>query len=277
MPGLMSSGIKAMYCSMCIDRSVPTPALPGLLKDGIPAKWMYLMPFFMVIYWKKYMRPPLGYTCKGKKVTASTSLDSNLVCKLKKSLYGLKQAPRQWFFKLPSNLVEFGYTQSKTDYSLFVKKKGSSFTTVLVYVDDLLITSNDQIQTSTLKAQLSSVFHMKDLGELNYFLGLEVRRSSQGIFISQHKYTRELLKEGGVLNNKPYKLPMDPNMKLQADVSTPLPDPKVYRRVIGQGILLAKDSTVRLKAYCDSDWASCPMTRISTTGYCILLGDSPIS
>ncbi|GKE23292.1 hypothetical protein Tco_1434804 [Tanacetum coccineum] len=58
---------------------------------------------------------------------------------------------------------------------------------------------------------------------------------------------------------------MDPNMKLQVDVSTPLPDPKVYRRVIGQGILLAKDSTVRLKAYCDSDWASCPMTRISTT------------
>ncbi|GKA14265.1 cysteine-rich receptor-like protein kinase 8 [Tanacetum coccineum] len=79
---------------------------------------------------------------------------------------------------------------------------------------------------------------------------LEVCRSSQGIFISQHKYTRELLKEGGVLNNKPYKLPMDPNLKLQAD--------------IGQGILLAKDSAVQLKAYCDSDWASCPMTRRSS-------------
>ncbi|GJY58949.1 retrovirus-related pol polyprotein from transposon TNT 1-94 [Tanacetum coccineum] len=165
------------------------------------------------------MRPPLGYTGKGKKVTASTSLDSNLVCKLKKSLYEIKQAPRQWFFKLSSALVEFGYTQSKTDYSLFIKKEGSSFTDVL--------------------------------------------------------YTRELLKEGGVLNNKPYKLPMDPNLKLQADVGTPLPDLEVYRRVIG--ILLAKDSAVQLKAYYDSDWASFPMTRRSTTGYCILLGDSPIS
>ncbi|GKC17380.1 cysteine-rich receptor-like protein kinase 8 [Tanacetum coccineum] len=146
-----------------------------------------------------YIRPPLGYTGKGKKVTASNTLDSNLVCKLKKSLYGLKQAPRQWFVKMSSALVEFGYTQSKTDYSLFVKKEGSSFTTVLSKMTSLPLPK------------------------------------------------------------------LDPNMKLQADVSTPLPDPKVYRRVIGQGILLAKDSTVRLKAYCDSDWASCPMTRISTT------------
>ncbi|GJT07784.1 cysteine-rich receptor-like protein kinase 8 [Tanacetum coccineum] len=185
-----------------------------------------------------YIRPPLGYTGKGKKVTASNTLDSNLVCKLKKSLYGLKQAPRQWFVKLSSALVEFGYTQSKTDYSLFVKKEGSSFIVVLVYVDDLLITGNDQTQISKLKAKLSLVFHMKDLGELNYFLGLEVCRSSQEIFITQHMYTRELLKEGGVLNNKPYKLPMDPNLNLQADVGTPLPDPKVYRRVIGKLIYL---------------------------------------
>ncbi|GKF78271.1 retrovirus-related pol polyprotein from transposon TNT 1-94 [Tanacetum coccineum] len=175
-----------------------------------------------------YMRPPFGYNGKGNKVTASTSLDLSLVCKLKKSLYGLKQAPRQWFFKMSSDLVEFGYTQSNTDYSLFVKKEGSSFTLVLVYVDDLLITSNHHVQISTLKAQLSSVFHMKYLGELNYFLGLEVCRSSQGIFISQHKYTKVLLKEWGVLNNKPYKLPTDPNLKLQAGVGTPLPDPEVY-------------------------------------------------
>ena len=75
---------------------------------------------------------------------------------------------------------------------------------------------------------------MKDLGDLSYFLGLEVCRSDQGIFISQHKYARELLKEGGFINKKPYKLPMDPNLKLQADVGTPLTDPEVYRKFIGK-------------------------------------------
>ncbi|GKC78433.1 retrovirus-related pol polyprotein from transposon RE1 [Tanacetum coccineum] len=262
------------------------------------------------LYEEVYMKVPLGYTGQGKSVSAEKFL-------------GLKQALRQWFAKLSSALLDFGFTQSKTDYSLFVKKHNESFTAVLVYVDDLLITGNNEEQISSLKTQLSSVFHMKDLGEVNYFLGLEVSRTAQGIFISQHKYTKDLLKEGGVLNNKPYKLPMDPNLKLQADVGTPLLDPEVYRRSIGhliylivtrpdicytvqllslfmqsptsvhmqavkhllryllnspgQGILLANNSAVELKAYCDSDWASCPMTRRSTTGYCILLGDLPIS
>ncbi|GJW78498.1 retrovirus-related pol polyprotein from transposon TNT 1-94 [Tanacetum coccineum] len=177
---------------------------------------------------------------QGKPVLAEKFLDPNLVCKLKKSLYGLKQAPRQWFAKLSSALLDFGY----------------------------------------------------NLGKVNYFLGLEASRTTQGIFISQHKYTKELLKEGGVLNNKPYKLPMDHNLKLQADAGTPLLDPEsptsVHMQAVkhllryllnspGQGILLANNSVVELMAYCDSDWASCPMTRRSTTGYCILLGDSPIS
>ncbi|GJS73677.1 retrovirus-related pol polyprotein from transposon TNT 1-94 [Tanacetum coccineum] len=159
-----------------------------------------------------YMKPPLGYIGKGHNVSADSKLDPQMVCKLKKSLYGLKQAPRQWFSKLSSVLLEFGYTQSKTDYSLFVKKEGTSFTVVLVYVDDLLITGNDESQINSLKAQLSLVFHMKDLGE----------------------YTKELLKERRVLNNKPYKLHMEPNLKLQADVGTPLQDPEVYRRFIGK-------------------------------------------
>ena len=247
-----------------------------------------------------YMKLPLGYCGKGECARAESTLPKDLVCKLKKSLYGLKQAPRQWFSKLSSALMTFGFTQSKTDYSLFVKSVGQKFTAILVYVDDLLITGNDESEIQLLKSQLSSTFHMKDLGELSYFLGLEVSKSSQGIFISQNKYTMELLKEGGVLNCKPYKLPMDPNLKLQADIGSPLQDPEVYRRFIGkliyltvtrpdicytiqllsqfmqsptsvhmqavkhllryllqapgQGILLARDSAVELKAYCDSDW-----------------------
>ncbi|GJT98602.1 retrovirus-related pol polyprotein from transposon TNT 1-94 [Tanacetum coccineum] len=71
-------------------------------------------------------------------------------------------------------LVSFGYQQSKADYSLFTKKNAEGFTVVLVYVDDLMITGNDAEQIANLKRQLSSQFHMKDLGALHYFLGLEV-------------------------------------------------------------------------------------------------------
>ncbi|GKB65306.1 retrovirus-related pol polyprotein from transposon TNT 1-94 [Tanacetum coccineum] len=252
-----------------------------------------------------YMQLPLGYTGQGESVKNVTR--SGQVCKLKKSLYGLKQAPRQWFAKLSTALLSFGYQQSKADYSLFTKKDAESFTAVLVYVDDLLITGTHLDKIQELKNQLSSHFHMKDLGQLSYFLGFEVSKSDQGIFISQKKYTLELLKEVGVLNSKPYKLPMDQHVKLQADNSTPLLDPEVYRRLIGkliyltitrpdicftvqvlsqfmqqptfvhmqavkhllryllqnpgQGVLFANSSAVHLTAYCDSDWASCPMSR----------------
>ncbi|GJW16952.1 cysteine-rich receptor-like protein kinase 8, partial [Tanacetum coccineum] len=196
----------------------------------------------LVVQEEVYMKPPLGHTGKGCNVSVVSTLDHQL---------------------------------SKTDYSLFVNKEGTSFTDVLVYVDDLLIIGNDESQINSLKAQLSSVFHMKDLGELSYFLGLEVCKSPQGIFISQHKHTKELLKEGRVLNNKPYKLHMEPNLKLQANVGTPLHDPERLLRYLlnspGQGILLSYDLAIQLKAYYDSDLANCPMTRRSTTGYYILL------
>ena len=121
---------------------------------------------------------------------------------------------------------------------MFVKTSSESFTAVLVYVDDLMITGSDNKEIQVLKSQLSSHFHMKDLGELNYFLGLEVCRSDQGIFISQKKYTIDLLQEAGLTNAKTYKLPRDPHVKLQADVGTPLSDPEVYRKYIGKLIYL---------------------------------------
>ena len=89
-----------------------------------------------------YMQLPLGYLGKGESISDEQA-SSPKVCRLKKSLYGLKQAPRQWFAKLSSALVSFGYQQSKADYSLFTKKNKEGFTAILVYVDDLMITGND--------------------------------------------------------------------------------------------------------------------------------------
>lgn len=245
------------------------------------------------------------------------------MCKLQKSLYGLKQASRQWFAKLSSTLLNLGYQQSKADYSIFTHHTASEITLILIYVDDLLLCGNSNDTIQQLKKMLAAAFHMKDLGPINYSLGLEVSRDANGIFICQKKYSLDIIKEYGMTTAKPLLLPMDPNLKLASDKGNLLPDPNVYQRLIGkliyltitrpdivfsvqllsqfmqkpttihlqsakrllrylvgtssQGILLASSSAARLTTYCDSDWASCPDTRRSTTGYCIFLGQSPIS
>ena len=272
-----------------------------------------------------YMKLPPGYTHFGSRITVNDEAhsDQTIVCLLKKSLYGLKQAPRQWFSKLSSTLLNMDFTQSKADYSLFTKTSEQHIVVVLAYVDDLLICGNNQDQISLLKQMLSTKFHMKDLGPVRYFLGLEVDRTDAGFFLSQQKYTKDLLAEYGMLTAKPLQLPLDSHLKLTPDKGDPLPNPVIYQRLIGkliyltitrpdlafsvqllsqfmqapttvhfqtakrllrylvgtssQGILLASSSAAHLTAYCDSDWASCPITRQSTSGYCIFLGASPIS
>lgn len=276
-----------------------------------------------------YMTLPLGYKEFGSRITYGDEHSKSYtqkppkVCKLLKSLYGLKQAPRQWFAKLSHVLKQFSFTQSKPDYSLFTKVEGKSFTAVLIYVDDLLIGGNDMQKIQDTKEFLSSQFHMKDLGELRYFLGIEVDRTSKGIFLSQKKYLHDLLQQYHLSNCRTVKLPMDTHFKLTEDVGDPLPDAYVYQQLIGKfiyltltrpdisfaihvlsqymhkptnvhfqaakrvmrylsgspskGILLASSSAATLSAYCDSDWAGCPNTRRSTSGFCVMLGHSPVS
>ncbi|GJV27115.1 putative RNA-directed DNA polymerase, partial [Tanacetum coccineum] len=121
-----------------------------------------------------YMRPPEGYFPSGNKV-----------CKLKKSLYGLKQAPRQWNAKLTSTLIENGFNQSKSDYSLFTKSDKGVFLALLVYVDDIIITGNSVAEIEKFKIFLKSKFMIKDLGKLKYFLGIEVVDTDKDIKISE--------------------------------------------------------------------------------------------
>ncbi|KAL2945484.1 Retrovirus-related Pol polyprotein from transposon TNT 1-94 [Bienertia sinuspersici] len=279
-----------------------------------------------------YMKLPpgylgIGYLGMGHRMKVGDKLNqsnqSNKVCKLNKSLYGLKQAPRQWFAKLKEVLIEYSFKQSKSDYSLFTKREGNTFTAILVYVYDLLIASNDENAINDVKSFLSNQFHMKDLGVLRYFLGIEVDRTNDGIFLSQRKYIKDLLKEYQMEGCKAVKLPVDTHSKLTAETGDPLPNPSIYQKLIGkliyltltrpdiaysihilsqfmhspttthlqaakrifrylsgtcdQGILLASSSAVKLTAYCDSDWAGCPVTRRSTSGFCIMLGHSPLS
>lgn len=117
-----------------------------------------------------YMDIPLGYKPQGEHVSSN----SKLVCKLHKSLYGLRQASRQWYSKLSHILLQLGFTQCKSDYSLFTQGSGLTFVALLVYVDDIIITGPSDSIIQSLKQLLSAQFNLRDLGCLKYFLGLEI-------------------------------------------------------------------------------------------------------
>lgn len=142
-----------------------------------------------------YMDFPLGY------IVPSGS--HRIVCELQKSLYGLKQTSRQWFAKLITSLLRIGFSQSKADYSQFTHHHNELFVVVVVYVDDILITGSNTNMVVNLKVMLDAKFNIKDLGEMKYYLGLEVSRSLAGISISQRKFILDLLQSTNLLNAKP--------------------------------------------------------------------------
>ncbi|CAM8970229.1 unnamed protein product [Rhodiola kirilowii] len=262
-----------------------------------------------------YMIVPPGYFLKEKQL--------GMVCKLNKSLYGLKQAPRQWFTKLAEFLFAYGFIQSPNDHSLFTLKRDHEFIILLIYVDDIVITGTSNSIISDIKKAIHTKFRIKDLGLLKYFLGIEVARSSTGIFINQRKYALDLLTETGLLGCKPNTTPMDIKQKLALSTAPKLDDPTAYRQLVGkllylnvtrpdiafsvhilsqflaaptedhlqaahrvlryiklapaQGLLYPARAALTLEGFCDADWAACPVSRRSTTGFSIKLGPSLVS
>lgn len=165
--------------------------------------------------------------------------DKTKVCRLRKSLYGLKQAPRCWFAKLTSALKNYGFIQDISDYSLFIFHKNGVRLHVLVYVDDLIITGTTIAVITEFKHYLSSCFYMKDLGILRYFLGIEVARSPEGIYLCQRKYALDIITETGLLGVKPASFPLEQNHKLAFATGETIDDPLRYRRLVGRIIYLA--------------------------------------
>ncbi|GJW53150.1 ribonuclease H-like domain-containing protein [Tanacetum coccineum] len=243
-----------------------------------------------------YMKPPEGYFPSGNKV-----------CRLKKSLYRLKQAPRQWNAKLTSTLIENGFSQSKFDYSLYTKYAKGVFLALLVYVDDIIITSNNVSEIEKFKVYLKSKFMIKDLGKLK-------------------KYVLDLLSEYGMLACKPAKTPLPSKLVISNEATekdTVLDNITDYQKLMGKliyltntrldisydvhclsqfmhsplkshlktafhilrylkgcpglGIHIVKDSGMSLTAFFDADWAKCVVTRKSVTGYCVFLNNSLVS
>ena len=129
------------------------------------------------------------------------------VCRLKRALYGLKQAPRAWFHRFSSFLLKLGFLSSQADSSLFVYHSLVGTIYLLFYVDDMVITGSNSSMVQTLITWLSKEFSMKDLGDLHYFLGVEVQANEKGLFLSQTKYALELLQCASMIDAKPISTP----------------------------------------------------------------------
>ncbi|GJU65561.1 ribonuclease H-like domain-containing protein [Tanacetum coccineum] len=174
-----------------------------------------------------YMDLPEGYY----------SSDDKRVCKLKKSLYGLKQAPRQWNAKLTQTLIECGFKQCKSDYSLFTKSKNGNFLALLVYVDDIIVIGNNFDEIQKLKEFLRTKFQIKNMGKQKYFLGTEVLDTHQGLFLSQRKYCLDWLSEFGLLACKPSATPLEQNVAISNE---PIEINKVLDNIIDYQKLIGK-------------------------------------
>jgi histone deacetylase 1/2 len=131
-----------------------------------------------------FMRQPPGF----EDPTYSSHL-----CRLYKALYGLKQAPRAWHTRLSSVLGDIGFTPSTADTSLFILRRRGTTIYLLVYVDDIIVVSSSSRATDHLVRQLGTIFSLKELGPLLYFLGVEVHTLARDLFVSQRKYATELL------------------------------------------------------------------------------------
>jgi hypothetical protein len=244
------------------------------------------------------------------------------VCRLHKSLYGLKQAPRAWYQRFAAYIATMGFVASVTDTSLFVLRSGHDMGYLLLYVDDIIITASSTPLLQRLLDRLHSEFAMTDLGDLHYFLGIAVTRSSDGLFLSQRQYVADILQRAGMSECHPSATPVDTHAKLSASDGDLLPDGMEYRSLAGGlqyrtltrpdisyamqqiclhmpaprtshltlvkrvlryvrgtmdfGLHLRASSSTSLTAYSDADWAGCPDSCRSTSGYCVYYGDGLI-
>ncbi|GJW66203.1 retrovirus-related pol polyprotein from transposon TNT 1-94 [Tanacetum coccineum] len=156
----------------------------------------------------------------------------NHVYRLKKALYGLKQAPRAWYDKLSSFLIEHGFNKGIIDPTLFTRRHGGDILLVQVYVDDIIFGSTNPDFSKRFANLMKNNFEMSMMGELKFFLGLQVHQSPRGIFISQSQYAIELLKKHGLDECVSMSTPMATE-RLDADLQGTPTDQTTYRRMIG--------------------------------------------
>ncbi|GJY21923.1 retrovirus-related pol polyprotein from transposon TNT 1-94 [Tanacetum coccineum] len=162
----------------------------------------------------------------------------NHVYRLKKALYGLKQAPKAWYNRLKAFLIKHDYTMGMVDNTLFTKKKDPNLIIVQIYVDDIIFGSTCQEMCDDFAKIMHDEFEMSMMGELNFFLGLQIKQLEDGIFFNQSKYIKEMLKKFRLEDSKPMKTPISTETKLTKDVEGESVDNTKYRGMIGSLLYL---------------------------------------
>eukprot|EP00253_Pinus_taeda_P034810 PITA_34810 len=228
-----------------------------------------------------YMEQPLGFI-----------QDSSLVCKLKKSLYGLKQALRAWYAKMDSFILSQNFERCKSDPNVYMLRTHDSILILVLYVDDLLITSNFASTIAAVKRTLHDRFLVMDMGPLHFFLGLEISQDATGIKLSQAKYARDLLERFHMTNCKPAPTPFLSGVRLEDGGDTPLVDSTLYRQLVGSLLYLTHSrpylsyAVGAVSRYMQEPhelhWKTAKVIlryvidRKSTSGYSLSIGSGPI-
>lgn len=156
------------------------------------------------------------------------------VCKLKKAIYGLKQAPRAWFDKFSMFLLDFGFACSFSDPSLFIYHRGSDVIYLLLYVDDMIVTGNNEALIKSLLTSLNTKFRMKNMGEAHYFLGIQIHRSPERLFMNQEKYAQDLLITAGMADCSPMSTPLPLKLDNVSGQDELFSDPSYFRSLAGK-------------------------------------------
>ncbi len=176
---------------------------------------------FLISYLEEeiYMLQTEGFGEKG---------NENKVCKLNRSIYGLKQASRRWYILFDNAITSYGFSITEDDHCIYTKVNGGNFVLLSLYVDYILIASNDKVTLMEVKAWLSSKFDMKDMGEATYVLGVEIHRdrNKRMLGLSQKAYLRGVLKRFSMEQCKPVNVPIVKGTKLSEELCANTPEEK---------------------------------------------------
>ncbi|GKE23331.1 putative ribonuclease H-like domain-containing protein [Tanacetum coccineum] len=169
---------------------------------------------------------------------------------MEKALYGLHQAPRAWYETLSTYLLENGFRRGTIDKTLFIKKIKNDILLVQVYVDDIIFGSTKKSLSTEFEKLMHKRFQMSSMGELTFFLGLQVEQRKDGIFLSQDKYVYDILKKFGFTTVKTASTPMETHKSLSTNAAEPDVDVHLYRSMIGTLMYLTSSRPDIMFAVC---------------------------